>query len=323
MSKTQIGSGRIQNGSIELKHLSPGLKLNESYIDFEIRPHDHKNKKAIDILTNSTPESVSTLDLADVATAILEVVNARDTNNTLRETILARALKADVDDLLLQFDEAKQGYPTLAEYIEEVKMDATRELLRHSGAISHKQLDSMYQEVVAARGDCDTLTDRLSNVGTGTGDGEIIINSLTPWVFDYTLKAGETKVELPNTYSPAKSALQVFEGPLLLLSQVDYLEDSPSTITFINAFDTDVELRIIGVNTGRLFEWEYRFLGDGEEEMIKLNSSYRPNFKELQVYEDGLLLREDDDYIEVSEHMIRFVQPICLGSTISIYKRRW
>ena len=322
LGKTKIHGNRIAEGSISNKHLAPDFAISEENIKFNMMPHKHINKTALDIIQNSIPQTLTTIDLKDVFYTILEVTDARDVNKTLRQTLQGRVSQEEFNKLMAEIDEARRGYPDLNSFITQLLSDIDAELASHMGAIEHKDLDAMYAEVKAARGTFTSLKDRLDAGGNGTGGGSMDVHMLTPWVTDVTLEAGKTIVELTNTYIPGNSTLQVFEGPLLMQANVDYIELSPTQIEFLEAFEEPVSLRIIGVNTGRLFEWERRVSGDGTAQRIELLDSYRPGCRELQVYEDGVLLREEDDYVESSPHVIVFKQPIPVNSLVTIYKRR-
>lgn len=326
MARTTIPGNRLANGSIENRHLHPDFRISEDNIKFKYDPHEHKNKSTVlDILVNSIPQTLTTLDLKDILYTILEVSDAREANKTLKQTINSRASDVDVQRIVDELTEAKRGFATLNEFLLELELSIEKILANHMGAISHKDLDAMYSEVRAARDSYTSLKDRLDDIaangGNGTG-GTVNVNMLTPWNFQTTLPAGKTIVTLTNTYEPGNTTMQVFEGPILLQAGIDYEEKSPTEIEFCTPFDEDVEIRCVGVNTGRLFEWERRVLGDGFTKKIELTDSYRPGLRELMVYEDGLLLREDEDYVETSNHIITFNTAIEVGSTVTIYKRR-
>lgn len=324
MAKTKIHGNRIGEGSIETRHLAQGFKLSEDYIAFDLMPHQHINKTVLDIIVNSIPQTLQVLDLKDVLYTILEVSDSRDVNKTLKQTLDGKASKEESDSILSEITEARRGFQTLSDFFIEFEKDINSTLAKHIGAISHADLDNMYSEIKAARGLYDSLGDRMNNyaVGPGIGGGDVNIVSLTPWSFDVVLEPGKTIIDLSNSYVMGNSTLQVFDGPVLLQSGVDYKELTPTRIEMVESFDVPLELRVIGVNSGRLFEWERRVSGNGTLSRVELADSYRPGGRELQVYEDGLLLREEEDYEEVSSHVIIFKEPIPVGSLVTIYKRR-
>lgn len=326
MARTTVPGNRIAEGAIENKHLHPDFKISEENIQFKLDPHEHKNKSVLDVLRNSIPQTLTLLDLKDVMYTILEVSDARDVNKTLRQTLDGKATVDEINLLVDEITEARRGFASLNEFFVELERELDQTIADHMGAISHQELDAIYSEVRAARGIHTSLKDRLDDMamnggGGGTG-GPTTIHMLTPWVMDYDLEAGKTLVPLINSYTPGNSTLQVFEGPILLQADIDYIEKSPTEIELIEAFDVDVKLRIIGVNTGRLFEWERRISGNGAITRVDLADSYRPGHRELLIYEDGILLREDEDYVELSPNSLRFNIAIPTGSTVTIYKRR-
>lgn len=324
MGRTTIPGNRIAPGAIENKHLHPDFRVSEENIQFKFDPHEHRNKSVLDIIRNSIPQTLTLLDLKDVLYTILEVSDARDVNKTLRQTLEGKATKEELDVLIQEINEARRGYATLNAFLLQFQADIDQVLANHMGAVSHQDLDAMHAEVRAARGTHMSLKDRIDGLamnGTGTG-GTVSINMLTPWSMSFVLERGLTIVDLTNTYTPGNTTLQVFEGPVLLQAGVDYIENSPTQIEFVSAFEEDVHIRIIGTNTGRLFEWERRISGNNALSRVELLDSYRPGERELMIYEDGLLLREVEDYEETSPHVITFKQPIQTGSLVTIYKRR-
>lgn len=324
MAKTKVHGNRISDGAIESRHLSNDFKISEKHIEFNLKPHEHTNKAVLDTLKNSIPQTLLSLDLKDIMYTIIEVSDARDANKTLKQTLDNKSNIEQVMNIEEELEDAKRGYSTLNESITALQSDIDRELAQHIGAVGHQELDGIYAEIRAARGLSTSLKDRIDQIAIsgGGGSGSINVISLTPWSLDFTLEAGKTVIDLPNSYVVGNSTLQVFDGPVLLQSGVDYKEVSPLKIEMLEAFSVPLQLRIIGVNSGRLFEWERRVSGNGSISRIELSDSYRPGGRELQVYEDGLLLREDEDYIESSPHVITFNNPIPVGSLVTIYKRR-
>lgn len=323
MAKTKIHGNRIGEGSIETRHLASDFKLSEDYIAFDLMPHQHINKTVLDIIVNSIPQTLQILDLKDVLYTIVEVSDARDVNKTLKQTLQGKANIDELDAIISEIEEARRGFQTLSDFFIEFEKDINGTLAKHIGAITHADLDNMYSEIKAARGQYDSIGDRLNNSSAGAGPGgSINIFSLTPWSFDIILDPGKTIVDLSNSYVMGNSTLQVFDGPVLLQSGIDYKEVTPTQIEMLESYDVPLELRFIGVNSGRLFEWERRVSGNGTVSRVELADSYRPGGRELQIYEDGLLLREDEDYEEVSTHVVVFKEPIPVGSLVTIYKRR-
>lgn len=325
MGRTMIPGNRLATGSVENKHLHPDFKISEENIEFKFEPHEHKNLAVLNIIKNSIPQTLTVFDLKDAMYTIIEVTDARDVNKTLKQTLEGKASASELEALADEIKEASRGYATLNEFFVQFERDIDQVLANHMGAVSHQDLDAMHAEVRAARGTYMSLKDRLDDMamnGGGTGGGEITINMLTPWSMNFVLEKGLTIVDLTNSYTPGNTTLQVFEGPILLSADIDYTEKSPTQIEFLEPFDEDVEIRIVGVNTGRLFEWERRISGNGALTRIELLDSYRPGERELMIYEDGLLLREIEDYEETAPHVITFKHPIGTGSLVTIYKRR-
>lgn len=333
MSKTQIDGNRIADQAIEARHLKAGLGIPETQLKLNFPTHNHENKSVLDIIINTSPTLVKQMDLKDIMLAILQISDARQEGLTLKDTLALKANESDLSTVVSEIKDARGNRASLSEAISSVLSSVDTKISEHAGAISHKQLDEIYAEVVNARGDHLNLNDRLdsmqasinnSSSSTGTG-GNVNLQALTPWNALITLTEGETSVTVPNPYEVGGNSLQVFDGPILLVpgSDKDYVEASNTSITLNYNPEAGSILRLVGSNSGSLFQWVYRIKSEEGQTAINLQASYKTNNDELMVYEDGLLLQNTLDYVETHENQITMNYPLLENSIITICKRRF
>ncbi len=334
LARTQLGGNRIAPKAIKNIHLSDDLQIPEKNIKLNYATHNHENKSAIDIIKNSNPALVKELDLKDVVLTILQVAEARDAGMTLKNTIDGKASKAVVDDIVLQLTNAIGTSTSLKDAFDALKIDLDDKINLHAGVHSHNDLDVLYEDFSNAKGDYTTLTARLQNLanaiasgggGTGGTVGNITIQALSTWETTVTLTAGQRDISIPNPYILGNSSLMVYEGPFLMTpgSTNDYVETDNHTITLNYDLPEGTVLRLIGTNSGRLFEWIYRLESIEGQTLINTVFSFTNAFDDLVVYEDGLMLIPGVDYTEVSDHEIQMTQPLPAECNITICKRRY
>ena len=328
MGRTQIGGNRISPKSIETSHLSDDFVIPEKQLVLEYPTHGHTNKEVIDIFTNSNPATVTVLDVKDIVLAINEVVDARDAGKTLKNTLADKVNHNEIDNYLDEIDTARGSYSSLDEALRVIITNAQDIINGHKGIISHSELDEMYNEVRSARGIYETLNERLNSIGSGGGtgnNGNVDVSILTPWDYVVTLTDGQRDIELPNTYIVGANNIQVFEGPILLYEGADndYIEISPTEIQLNYDIPDGTTLKISGVGSGRLFEWVYYTISTDGQDTIKFLDTYRPDMRELEIFEDGMLLAPNTDYVETDSRSVRLVQPFKSQSNIAIFKRRF
>lgn len=333
MSKTQIDGNRIADQAIESKHLKAELGIPETQLKLNFPTHNHENKSVLDMIVNTSPTLVKQMDLKDIMLTILQVSDAREQGLTLKNTLELKANESDLDKIETEIESARGNRASLGEAINSALSAVDTKISKHAGVISHKELDVMYQEIVNARGDQVTLDDRLdsiqseiSNTSSGQGSaGNVTIEALTPWSASLTLANGQTLITVPNPYSVGGNSLQVFDGPMLLIpgSDNDYVETSNTSITLNYNADEGSILRIIGINSGSLFQWIYRIKSEEGQSNITIEASYKTGNDELLVYEDGLLLQSGADYVESHNNQITMNYPLLDNSIITICKRRF
>jgi hypothetical protein len=324
-SRTKIGGNRIADKTIRTAHLADDFIIPERMVLLEHPTHAHPNKSVLDIIKNSNPELVKIIDLKDILLTITEVAEAREQGKTLANTIAGKAPKDVVDSFTKEVQEARGDFASLSEALRVVITEAQQIIDAHAGVKSHQELDLLYAEIQSARGIYESLGSRLDNILGGGGSGNTNVSMITPWTFRVTLTAGQTVIDLPNSYTVGANNLQVFEGPTLLYpgSDNDYVETSPTQITLNYELPEGTELYITGTGSGRLFEWVLYMISEDNQMEINFIDTYRPGERDLMIYEDGLLLQPGNDYEEVDDRTVRMTIPFAAQSNIAVFKRRY
>lgn len=321
MAKTKLGGNQIKDFAIALKHLAKDIKIPEEMLLLNHATHEHDNKAALDVFTNTT-KSDKQIDVSEILKVILEVVNARDASLTLEQTINARALKTDMDAVINQIKEFNGNNPTMAATYTALTNAMNNLIEKHSGLITHKDLDSMYQEVVNARGIYATLSDRFNN--TTSSGGTVVQSTSDIWRAKRIIKKGEDTITTPNSYSVGTNGLFVYEGPLLLSpgDGNDYLEVDNNTIKLLEPVEDDTEFTFTGVSKGGIYDWCVRIKSIQDQTDFNTMYRYEPGLDQLIIYLDGMLMQINEDYHEINNYSIRMTDPIEQGSVITIMKRR-
>ena len=324
MSKTKISGKRIAYNSIELEHLKDDIKIPEQYLQLRYSTHGHDNFEALNIITNSSPSLVKNLDLKDVYLAVLDLINGRDKGVSLKESFNRRALKSDMDKVLEELESFKGNNETLADVYNKIMYEIKNTMDSHDGAISHGELDSIYNEIINARGEYKSLSERFDNIKTSgdSGGGNSTTNAKV-WTASYTLPKGERIIITPNSYSVGTNGLFVYEGALLLTpgENNDYIEIDENTIRLNYSVDEDVEIKFMGVDYGSVYDWCVRLESNEGQYEFSTMYNYTPNMNQLVVYEDGMLLSPYVDYT-VDDYKIIMTEPLPEGCSITIAKRR-
>lgn len=327
MGRTKLGGNRIADKSIGNNHIKDDFKLPESFLELNHPTHGHENKSAIDIIKNSNPSLVKSIDLKDIALAIIQVADARKSGLTLKNTIESKVDIEDFEVIVKAIDDAKAGNGTLKETLEKIAINLDDKLNHHIGLISHKELDDIYNEVSNARGVYTSLRERIDAAGTGSAGGTVTGNivAMTPWTCTIALAKDQTEIDVPNAFIPGNNSLMVYDENMLLMPGVDndYVEVSNNKIKLNYTLDEGTVIRMVGTNTGRLFDWCIRVKSSKDQMQINTVYDYTPKNNDLMVYEDGILLQENIDFIEVDNKTIRFTEALPGECNITICKRRF
>lgn len=327
MNKTLIYGNRIAPQSINVGHFDKDIKIPEYYIELMNPTHSHANIDALNSIRSSNTKLVKTIDLKDIYLFMLEIIDCRPDGSSLKDTLDGKADNKTLQDLITDLNNVKGDYPTLTDSINSIVSKVQIIINKHMGETSHQELDALYTDVKDAIVGYKTLKDKLDSIGSGTGSGGTTSNitTLTPWTYYITLEENQTVIHLPNSYVLGHKNIQVFDGPILLYPGElnDYEETDTTTITLNYILPTGSELRIIGSEAGFLYEWVMYFTSSESMSLINFKDTYRPNMRELYIYEDGLLLIPGSDYEETNSNTITLLQQLPLGCNMAIFKRRY
>lgn len=142
------------------------------------------------------------------------------------------------------------------------------------------------------------------------------------WVQKVIATEGQREIKLAEAYIPSASTLQVMIHGLVqgMGEYLDYVEIDEETIRFnydLEDGDVVVITSIVG-----LYNWSETFIALRDQLTFILKNPYIVGRNDILVYENGILLQPQEDYIETNGRTINFVEPPHEGSAIIVYKRR-
>lgn len=142
------------------------------------------------------------------------------------------------------------------------------------------------------------------------------------WFQKVVASQGQREIKLDEAYIPCANMLQVTSEGLVqgIGDFLDYVEVDENTIRF-NYDLEEGELITITCITG-LYNWSETFIALRNQSEFLLTHPFTINRNDILVYENGILIQPEHDYIEVNGRTIRFVEPPHEGSTVIVYKRR-
>lgn len=125
-----------------------------------------------------------------------------------------------------------------------------------------------------------------------------------------------------ETFIPKQDMLNVmYQGILLTEGEVyDYVEVDENTINL--NFELYKDEKIVLECIYETSDFKIKYITNGVSNIINLDKLYNPNCNELLVYENGILLEVEEDYIELSCNKIKFIETSPIGSVITIIRRR-
>ena len=155
--------------------------------------------------------------------------------------------------------------------------------------------------------------------------------------FDYTATQGQTSFsgadDNGNTLSYVSSKIQVFLNGILLLDNTDYTANNDTSLTLTVAADSDDKISIIkylGVAAEEInitrFTYKYNVDGNGivGDSDITGNDEYGNTLSytagKIQVYSNGILLEDSDDYIATDGSTITLRAAPDSDDVVSIFK---
>lgn len=144
-----------------------------------------------------------------------------------------------------------------------------------------------------------------TEVGTGSTLHEV-----------YRATQGQRIFGLAGSYTPGINELKVLLGGMEMTVDVDYLETDHKTVTFLYDLDANdlVKFRVDEVRNQRLHE---EFVAVEAQTVFVLKTPYHPGFNTLEVYDEGILLRNNVDYLETDEYTVTFLYPLPSGAKIT------
>lgn len=142
------------------------------------------------------------------------------------------------------------------------------------------------------------------------------------WKENINAVAGQTVIELNNTFIPGTGMIMVTLNGLLLWDGIeeDYIETNEKTLTFNYPLEEGDNICVI-CNTATN-DWKEKFICNTNQKAFNLTKIYTPGKNELQVYIDGLLLESGEDYEETNYRTITLLADSDYGSKITVIKRR-
>ena len=133
---------------------------------------------------------------------------------------------------------------------------------------------------------------------------------------------------LPNdlTYVPGEATLYIFDDGQMFSVSEDYLETSPTEVTFLRKIKAGSNMTYIVFSTGdpgftnvaREEEILFATIDPGDpEHTLPSGLTYTPGSGTLYVFDDGQLLSLGEDYTETSSTGITFLRRVRGGSNMT------
>ena len=327
MALTKIKGNRIDNGTIEARHLSKDFKIEKENINGGIDIHSHNNLDLLEKFFAS--HDINKRDLYKLNNILLEMNLAKGNFNTLDECLKDKANITDLkvlqdfinsaEDVIIKDFSLKGVIDFLAEYTK-------KNIEAHSGTYSHEKLDILYGDYRISKGNYNTLAERLDSMPTdgGTGSGSNNNCDMNPWESIIELEEGQRVINLNEEYSTGVDSLLVFEEALLLSSgeDNDYVEDSKTSIRLNYYVPKGTKIRILGTSSNKgLFKGSQKYTVTSDDiNCIEVCFTFNENNNDLLIYEDGMLLNNGD--YTLKDNKIYFDYLLSKNSIINIFKKR-
>lgn len=317
---TQIPGKRIKPGTILLSHFGD-FKIPESRLTLNYASHPHSNKVILDRLRYTGTTDI--IDLGLFETGLLEIVSARRDGLNLGGTIDTKADKAFVQELVAEIETARGDNESLYDAIRSNASMIEEKINNHIGTISHQSLDNLYADYIAAKQGYSSLLEAMQAISAIDPNSPVVVNQFRPWTIEYIVTTPGQRVFLvPQTYGTNANAIEVFEGPLRMMVNDDYIEKDEESIEFLYDLSVGSRVRITGVHDGSLYDWTQYFVSSANQRTFNLVNSYETNRDQIVVYESGMLMRKGHDYIETNSNTITFTDNLPEGVKVAILKRR-
>ncbi|URZ18524.1 hypothetical protein [Clostridium felsineum] len=138
----------------------------------------------------------------------------------------------------------------------------------------------------------------------------------------YTALKDQSQFTLSEAYIPGANMLMVtVQGLLMWLgNDFDYMEVDSNHIQF--NYPLEEGDKVVVTCTSALFNWSEKFVTVENQTLFNFSNTFCVGKDDLIVYENGIQLIVDDDYLELSNNAIQLVEAPPTGSKLTIYKRR-
>lgn len=143
------------------------------------------------------------------------------------------------------------------------------------------------------------------------------------WSFKKIIDEPISVINLENPYIPKSSNIEVYLNGLLQFegAEADYEEINPNEIKFNFDLDNGDVVRVSSLVNASM--WTERFVVNSKLlSVVELSNPYVVGKEDLNVFENGILLQPEEDYIEISPTAIQFIEPSVFGSKIIIRRRK-
>lgn len=142
------------------------------------------------------------------------------------------------------------------------------------------------------------------------------------WKIDFTATQDQQTFLLNETFIPGTNMINITVNGLLqwIGDDFDYIEVDDKTIKFNYTLDAGEKVSVTCI--AALFNWREHFVSLTGQTVFELTNVYYTGRNDIVVYENGIQLEVDDDYLEISNKSIKFTEPSPQGSKITVFKRR-
>lgn len=142
------------------------------------------------------------------------------------------------------------------------------------------------------------------------------------WKIDLTATQDQQTFVLSETYIPGANMINVTVDGLLqwLGDDFDYSEIDDKTIKFNYTLDAGEKVSVTCI--AALFNWRECFVSLEGQDTFELTNVYYTGRNDIVVYENGIQLEVGDDYLEISNRAIQFIDKPPKGAKITVFKRR-
>jgi hypothetical protein len=201
--------------------------------------------------------------------------------------------------------------------------------LANKGVYPHNRLDQLVEEVDAARGTFPDLSARLAYIqshstgggGGDTGGGGSLPSNYLYEVFKPRFENTSLITLSTGQYEPGTGELELFKNGVRQKQGTDYQELTPSSFQlFEPLLLTDIVVCRVRDRAGTILpvsiKREHVLVTESTTSTLTMQQSVLKRGRSLEVYADGMLLAENEDYTILDEHTVTFLQLPAVGSLL-------